>query len=157
MDARRRFQVTNLLLGLVTLGHALATWPRPAVAVLFGGGVAVAFLAELVVVRLGLLEHALTPAIAGVPLSFLVVWPGVIYLSLRTALLFIPPGVGAAVTAAVIATAVDVVTDPVGVGEEVWRYPEHRLSELRFNGVPWWNFVGWFVIAFTTTWPTLLV
>jgi uncharacterized membrane protein len=150
VDATRRFQVSNLAFAGVAAGHAFLTWPVRATVALFLGGVIVAFVAEVLVVRAGLLEHAIEPQFLGVPLSVLLVWPAVVYVALRVALVFTDPGLGAAGLAAVIATAFDVLTDPQGVAEGVWTYPDHRLSAPRFYDVPWWNFAGWFVIVFAS-------
>jgi putative membrane protein len=102
------------------------------------------------VVRRGVLEHALEPQVAGVPVTVVLVWPAVVYLCYRLALLAVSDPVPAAALAAVLATLSDVATDPVGVREGLWRYPPSRLSNPRFYGVPWWNFVGWLVIVFVT-------
>jgi putative membrane protein len=135
---------------VVTLGHALLTWRPASTAALFVGGGLLAFGAELVGVHTGLLEHELRPQIAGVPVSVILVWPAVVYATYRLALLAVPAGIPAATLAAVLATALDVLTDPNGVREGVWRYPEHPLSTPRFRGVPWWNFMAWFLLVFLT-------
>ncbi len=155
MDSRRRATLTFLTLATVALAHALATWPLERVVVLFVGGAAVAFLAEAVVIRLGLLEHHTAPRIAGVPLAVVAVWPGVVYGSYRLALVIVDAGVPAAALAAVVATLWDLLTDPNGV-DALWSYPLASLSEPRFRGVPWWNFVGWLLVVFVTAMlPTL--
>jgi len=156
MTPTRRYQVTNVVLFVATLGHALFTWPLRATAALFAGGVLVAFAAELVGVHAGMVEHALRPQPAGVPVTILAAWPSVVYLAYRVALLVVPAGVEAAAVAAVLATALDVVTDPNGVREGVWEYPDTALSEPRFRGVPWWNFAAWLLVVFVTALlPTL--
>ena len=156
MDSRRRATLTFLGLAALALAHALVTWPLERVVVLFGGGAAVAFVAEAVVIRLGLLEHHTAPRVAGVPLAVVAVWPGVVYVGYRIALLVVDPGVPAAALAAVVATLWDLLTDPNGV-DALWSYPPASLSEPRFRGVPWWNFVGWLLVVFVTAMlPTLV-
>lgn len=150
MDPRRRYQLSNLLLFALTIGHALLTWPLRETAALYAGGIMIAFAGEVAVVRGGLLEHELRPQLAGVPVSVLLAWPAVVYVFYRIALLVVPARVQAAAVAAVLATAMDLLADPNGVREGVWRYPERPLSEPRFRGVPWWNFAGWLVVVFLT-------
>lgn len=150
MDALRRYQVTNVALFAVAIGHALLTWSLEATTALFAGGILIAFAAEVVGVQSGLLDHSLQPQLAGVPVSILLAWPAVVYFCYRFALLVVPGGVQAAVLAAIIGTVLDVFTDPNGVREGVWRYPDHPFSEPRFRGVPWWNFAAWLAIIFVT-------
>jgi putative membrane protein len=99
----------------------------------------------------------LKPQLLGVPVTVVVAWPAIVYLAYRVALLVAPAGLEAAALAAVLATALDVPTDPHGVREGVWRYPESAVSEPRFYGVPWWNFLGWLVIVFATAMLPALV
>lgn len=148
MDVPTRYRATNAVLFVAALAHALATWPPAAVAGLFGGGIAVAFVAELAVVRAGLLEHHVGRRVAGVPAYVLLGWPAVVYVALRIALLALPPGPTAAAGAAVVATAGDAVADPRGVADGAWSYPDRPLSRPRYRGVPWWNFAGWLAVAF---------
>lgn len=145
----RRYAAGNLLLFAGALGHALLTRSLPAVLALFAGGALLAFLAEAAAVRSGLLCHRLHPKLAGVPLPIPLAWPGVTYVSYLAALLVVPSGVAAAALAALLATAADLLADPVAVREGVWVYPRSRLSEPRFRGVPWWNFLGWIALVFT--------
>lgn len=150
-------RATLLFLGFTTaaLAHALFTWPLDRVAVLFGGGTAIAFVAEALVIRAGLLEHHTGPQVAGVPLAIIAVWPSVVYLWYRIALVAVEPGVSGAALAAVLATSWDVITDPRGV-DDLWSYRPSSVSEPRFRGVPWWNFVGWVLVVFATAMlPTL--
>ena len=147
MDATARYQYTNVVLAALALAHALLTWPLRATLALAVGGALVAFVAEFAVIELGMLEHAMAPKIAGVPVAVVLVWPAIVYISLQFALLVTAPGVTAALLAAALGTAFDVLTDPQGVAEGVWSYPEHPLSRPRFFDVPLWNFVGWFVIV----------
>lgn len=150
METLRRYQLTNVGLFLVAIVHALVTWPLRATIALFVGGTLIAFVLEAVAITAGILEHDLHPQIAGVPVTVLFAWPSIVYLTYRVALFVAPSGVQAAVLAAVLATVVDVLTDPNGVDDGVWRYPESALSEPRYRGVPWWNFVAWLVIVFLT-------
>lgn len=150
MGALQRYQLANVGLFVASLAHALLTWPVRRIAALFLGGFLIASAAELAVVRSGLVKHNLRPRVAGVPVSILLVWPAIVYLSYRIALLFVPAGIEAAALAAAIATGIDVPTDPDGVENGVWEYPESPLSTPRFRSVPWWNFVGWFAIVFVT-------
>ena len=142
------FRLSLALTGLVALAHALLTWPVRAVLVLFLGGAALAFVAEAVVVRLGLLVHHTGPRVLGVPVLVLVAWPSVVYVWYQVALL-VADGTGAVALAAVLATLADVVVDPRGVADGYWTYPETWASRPRFRGVPWWNFVGWLVLVGT--------
>lgn len=150
MSAERRFVVGTLLLGGAALAHAALTWSVRPTIVLFGGCAVVAFLAEALVVRLGLLRHRVRPQVAGVPLVVLLAWPATVYVSYRAATFVLPPGVAAAALAAVAATLFDAATDPIGVAAGHWAYPESPLSRPRFRGVPWWNFAGWLVVVFVT-------
>lgn len=150
METLQRYQITNVGLFLVAFGHASLTWPPWPTTVLFLGGMGIAFVLEVVGVATGMLEHELEPQVAGVPLTVVLAWPSVVYLAYRVALLVAPAGVEAAAVAAVIATLTDVFTDPNGVREGVWHYPESSFSRPRFRGVPWWNFLAWLVIVFLT-------
>ncbi|MFB6218400.1 MAG: carotenoid biosynthesis protein [Halobacteriaceae archaeon] len=150
MAPLRRYQWTSAALFAAALAHALLTWPLRSAAALFAGGAALAFLAELLGVRAGLLAHELRPQLGGVPVVVVAVWPAIVYLCYRLALLAAPAGVRAAALAAGIGAVVDLFTDPNGVREGVWRYPEHPLSAPRLWGVPWWNFLAWFVLVFVT-------
>lgn len=148
MTSGRTFVTTTLGLGLVTLAHALVTWPIAATLALFGGGAAIAFVAEAVVVNLGWLEHHLGRTVAGAPLYVLFGWTGLTYLAFRTALL-VTDGWVAVVAAGSLATAYDMLTDHRGVEEGYWTY----LADLggpRYRDVPWWNFAGWFAISCLT-------
>ena len=150
MDERRAFAIATLLVAAAAVVHAVLTWPPRATLALFLGGAALALVAEAVVIRLGLLRHALTPQVAGVPLLVLLAWPATVYIFYRAAALVVAPGVPAAALAAVAATLYDVRVDPRGVQLGLWTYPESRLSRPRVRGVPWWNFLGWVGIVFVT-------
>jgi hypothetical protein len=148
MVSKRVFAATTIAVGSGSLVHAVVTWPLPATLSLFGGGVIVAFLAEAVAVNLGWLEHNIGPKAVGVPLYLLFGWPGTIYVAFRVALL-LTDGWGAVVVAAVLATTYDVFTDHMGVEEGHWTYTDD-LPGPRYRTVPWWNYVGWFLISCLT-------
>jgi putative membrane protein len=150
MDAVRRYLLTTSLIAVVAAAHALLTWPLQRTLVLFGAGMAIAAVLEAIGVALGLLVHEMRPQVAGVPLVVVAAWPGTVYLTYRLALLVAPAGWQAAALAALVGTAWDLATDPAGVSDGVWRYPDHPLSTPRYRQVPWWNFLAWFVIVFLT-------
>lgn len=119
---------------------------------------AIATPAEVIGVRTGLLKHQFRPQVAGVPLSIILGWPTVTYLSYRVALLGMPVGVEAAALAAVVATLADAVADPIMVRRGAWNYPTSALSRPRLAGVPWWNFAAWLGAIFSTALiPTVLL
>lgn len=144
----RTFVASVLAVGLVTLGHALVTWPLAATLALFGGGAIVAFLAEAVVIDRGWLVHHVGPKLAGVPLYVLFGWTGTIYVAARLALL-VTGGLPAVVLTASLATGYDLLTDHRGVAEGYWTYTDD-LPGPRLGTVPWWNFAGWFAISAVT-------
>lgn len=150
MSVRQRNQIPAVVLFALTLTHALVTWPLPTTAVLFAGGVAVAFPLEVIGVKAAILQHRFRPQVVGVPLTILLAWPAVVYPSYRLALLMTPAGTTAAALAAVIATLWDIVTDPIMVRRGAWTYPESPISRPRFYGVPWWNFATWPCVVFAT-------
>ena len=115
---------------------------------LFLGGAFIVFTAETIGVAAGLLEHRLEPQLLGVPAVILLGWPGLIYFALRLAQLLVGPGHAAALLAALIATTVDTVLDPIGVRAGAWRYPATPVSRYRHHGVPYWNTVAWFGTSF---------
>lgn len=155
MDRARGFVATTVLLGLIAIIHAAFTWPVTAVVALFGGGAAIAFVAEASVITLGWLEHHVGRSVSGVPVYVLFGWVAVIYVAFRVALL-ITTGIPAVAIAAVLATAYDVLTDYRGVEAGYWTYTDDRPGP-RFRGVPWWNYLGWLVISALTTLITLSV
>lgn len=146
----RRHVLVNVVLFVSTLGHALVTWPLADAVALFGGGVVVAFVAEAPAIRAGLFYHNLRPQVARVPVWVLFAWPAVVYVAVRVAAAFVDGAVATAALAAVLGTAMDVLTDPPAVEEGAWVYPERPVSEPRFRGVPWWNFAAWPVVVFVT-------
>lgn len=145
MSSDRLFVAFTVAIGVVALAHAAITWPLAATVAFFGGGAAVAFVAEAVVVDLGWLEHHVGPTVRGVPVYVLFGWTGVIYAAFRVALL-VTGGWTAIVAAAALATAYDVLTDHRGVADGRWTYTDD-LPGPRYRGVPWWNFAGWFAIG----------
>jgi uncharacterized membrane protein len=144
----RQFAATTVAVGLLALAHAAVTWPSAAVLAFFVGGATVAFLAEAVVIRLGWLEHHIGPKALGVPLYVLFGWTGAVYVAFRLSL-FVVDGWPAVVAAAALATAYDVLVDHRGVADGYWSYTDD-LPGPRYRGVPWWNFVGWFLISSLT-------
>lgn len=148
--AARRYAATNAVLFVLTLGHALATWPLSDVVALFGGGIVVAFVAEAPAIRAGFFYHNLRPQVARVPVWVLLAWPSVVYVAVRAAGLLVDGAVATAALAAVLGTSLDLFADPPAVEDGAWVYPDRPLSEPRFRGVPWWNFAGWLVVVFVT-------
>lgn len=150
MDDLQRHQVTNVVLFVLTLSHALLTWPLRATAALFLGGIAIAFALEVIGIRIGLFRHNFQPQIAAVPVTILLAWPAIIYLTHRVALLVTAAPLPAAALTAVIATVADALTEPIMIDKGAWEYPERPISRPRLYGVPWWNFVAWLGIVFVT-------
>jgi uncharacterized membrane protein len=146
-----RFRAGSLALAVLSVAHGVLTWGPVAASTFAGVAVALAFVSEVAVVATGLLEHYTRPKLAGVAVPALLGWIGVTYLGYRAALLVVPAGV-APLAAAVLATAFDVVADPVGVSDGLWSYPDSPVSEPRYRGVPWWNFAGWLVLVAAVTW-----
>ncbi|WP_275736778.1 carotenoid biosynthesis protein [Halorhabdus sp. SVX81] len=145
---RDSLAVMTLVVGLVGLSHAGFTWPHAATIALFGGGAIVAFVAEAIVINRGLLHHHIDPKLVGVPVYVLLGWTGVVYIAFRVALLW-TNGWLAVGTGAVLATGYDALVDHRGVIAGAWTYTDD-LPGPRFRGVPWWNYVGWFVISSVT-------
>ncbi|MFP4530689.1 MAG: carotenoid biosynthesis protein [Halodesulfurarchaeum sp.] len=137
-----------VLLGSLALIHAAISWPISATVAVFGGGAVIAFVAEALVSKLGLLEHHIGPKVLDVPLYVLFGWTGTIYVALRMASLF-SDGWLVVVLTGVLATSLDVLSDPSGVREDFWTYTDD-LPGPRYRGVPWWNFLGWFLISTLT-------
>ena len=148
MVSNRIFAATTITVGVISLVHAIVTWPVSATLALFGGGALVAFIAEAIAINLGWLDHNIGPKAVGVPLYLLFGWTGTIYVAFRVALL-VTDGWAAVAVAAVLATTYDVFTDHVGVEDGHWIYTDD-LSGPRYRGVPWWNYVGWLLISCLT-------
>src|SRR6056297_1678370 len=83
MPNARTFVGSVLALWAVALATALLTWPLEATVALFVGGAAIAYVAELVVIQLGWLEHPVGPKPRGVPLYVLAGWTGVVHVAHR--------------------------------------------------------------------------
>lgn len=145
LSSSRGYALTGAAIGAGALVHAAVVWPPAATVAFFGGGMAIAFLAEAVAINLGWLEHHIGPTVVGVPLYLLLAWPGTIYVVFRVVQLGLD-GWPAVVGTAMVATAYDVLADPQGVAEGHWSYTDD-LPGPRYRGIPWWNFVGWVVIS----------
>lgn len=148
MPGSRAFAATTVALGLVSLLHALLTWPPSATVAFFGGGALVAFVAEAIAIHAGWLEHHVGPKVVGVPVYALFGWTGAVYVAFRVALLA-TEGWAAVAVAAVLATAYDALADHRGVSDGHWTYTDD-LPGPRYRGVPWWNFAGWLVVSGVT-------
>lgn len=148
MPSSRSFALVTVAVGFVALAHAALTWPPEATLALFGGGAAIAFVAEAVVINLGFLEHRVCPKLLGVPLYVLFGWTGAVYVAFRMAFLA-TDGPSAVAVAATIATTYDLLVDHRGVAEGHWTYTDD-LPGPRFRGVPWWNYAGWVVVSSIT-------
>jgi uncharacterized membrane protein len=155
MPSNRAFAASVAAVGLVALVHAVLTWPPVAVLAFFGGGAAVSFVAEAVVINLGWLEHHVGPKVLGVPVYVLFGWTGAVYVAFRAALL-VTEGWLAVALAAVLATGYDVLVDHRGVVDGRWTYTDD-LPGPRVRGVPWWNFAGWLAISAVTAGLATLV
>lgn len=138
----------SIALGVIGLVHAALTWPTEATIAVFGGGVLIAFLGEVIAIQLGWLEHHVGPQLLGVPLFVLPAWTGVVYIAFRVALLS-TTGVIAVILAAGMATAYDILTDQQGVELGHWTYTDVGPGP-RHGEVPVWNYVGWFLISSLT-------
>lgn len=146
-DMPREGAVSGLLLvlGVSALVHAMLAW-SPVAAIQFGAvAVGLAFVAEVAVVQVGLLRHRLYPQVLGVPLAALAGWTFSIYVCFRLATFAVDPAFAPIVTAG-IATAFDLVLDPIGVRAGLWEYPRAGIPGPRFRDVPWWNFAGWLLL-----------
>lgn len=134
--------------GTIAFVHALLTWPLDAALALFGGGAALAFVGEAVAVNLDLLEHHVGPTVLGVPLYVLPGWVGAVYVWFRVALLAVDGG-AAVLLGAALATGLNVLTDHHGFEQGRWTYTDD-IPGPRHRGVPWWNYLGWFVVSAAT-------
>ena len=148
MLSGHRFALVAVLIGLITFLHGLVTWPLPAVLALFIGGALIAFGAEIIAIRTQALSHHIGPQVGGVPLYLLAAWPGTIYVAFRLSLL-VTEGWYAVFLCATLATIYDVFTDYRGVEAGNWSFTD-RIRGPTYRGVPWWNFVGWFLISCST-------
>lgn len=144
----RAFAVSTAAIGVLALAHAALTWPSGAVVAFFAGGVAIAFVAEAVVIHAALLEHHVGPKLLGVPLYVLLGWVGAVYVPFRIALL-VADGWPAVALGGVLATAWDAAVDNKGVEDGRWTYTGD-LPGPRHGPVPWWNYAGWLAISAAT-------
>jgi hypothetical protein len=152
----RRYVASQVGLFLLTLAHALYTWPLADTVALFAGGIAVAFLVEAPAVRVGLFRHYLRPRLVGIPVSILLAWPAVVYLAVRAASLVVDGPVAVAGLAAVLGTLADAVAEPGAVEDGAWEYST-TIPGPRVRDVPWWNAAGWLGVVFVTALlPTLV-
>lgn len=145
----RRYVAGQLGLFLLTLAHALLTWPLSETVALFAGGLAVAFAIEAPAIRAGLFTHHLRPQVAGIPVSILLAWPAVVYLAVRAASLIVDGALAVAAIAAVLATLADAAVEPHAVAVGAWEYAD-VIPGPRVRGVPWWNAAGWLGVVFVT-------
>ncbi|MDW8367998.1 MAG: carotenoid biosynthesis protein, partial [Abditibacteriales bacterium] len=115
-----------------------------------------AFVAEYVGVNyLHLLTHQVQPQIANVPTAILLGWYVALAASyaLASALWRGVGAWGAAVGTGMVATIYDLVVDPLGLAQGWWvwhqggSYAPSVLGANNIAGIPWGNFVGWFVLA----------
>jgi hypothetical protein len=143
----RTFVALTAGLGVAALAHAALTWPADAVVAFFGGGMAVAFVAEAAVINAGLLEHHIGPKVLGVPVYILPAWAGGLYVWFRVSLLVADGWLAVALTA-VLATAYDAAIDNRGVEDGRWTYSD--VPGPWHGRVPWWNYVGWLAISTAT-------
>lgn len=148
MTDSRTFAAITVTIGILALGHALYTWPLDATLALFLGGAAIAFIGEAFAIALDWLEHHIGPKVLGVPLYLLFGWTGVVYIAFRIALLS-TSGWVAVLLATGLATAYDIFSDNRGVADGHWTYTD-SLPGPRHGEVPWWNYVGWFLISSIT-------
>ncbi|MFB6170401.1 MAG: carotenoid biosynthesis protein [Haloarculaceae archaeon] len=147
-------------LGAVGVAFAATDWGVRDALVFAALAVALSFLAEAAVVRLGLLEHHVRPQVAGVPLAALCGWVGVTTFVVRGAYLlewYFPAWLPTPVLAGLFAVLVDGLVDQRGVDAGAWTYPDHPLSDPRSGDVPWWNYAGWLVLTAVLTWLAGLV
>lgn len=145
MPEDRQIVWTSVGLALLALAHAVLTWAPTATAALFLGGAVVAFVAEVLAVRTGWLDHHVEPQVLGVPPYVLAGWTAVIYGATRLALLAVD-GWLAVPIAAVLATGYDVLSDNYGVAEGYWTYDE-AVPGPWHGDVPWLNYAGWLVVS----------
>lgn len=148
MDRGRGLELTAVFLGSGSVLHAIFVWPVAQTLVFFGGGAVIAFVSEVVVVNRGWLVHRVTPQLLGVPVYAVCGWVGVIYAAYGVAAVVVSGWVVVPVTGG-IAASIDLVVDHRGVSAGLWTYTD-SVPGPRFRGVPWWNYVGWFLIAVVT-------
>lgn len=124
--------------------------------VFFAIAISVAFVSEYVSVNyLHLLTHRVQPQVANVPTAILLGW----YVALTASYAFasaIWRGVGVwgtAIGTGMIATIYDLAIDPLGLAQGWWvwhqggSYAPSVVGANNVAGIPWSNFMGWFVLS----------
>lgn len=88
-------------------------------------------------------SDAFPPRIGSVPLAIPFAWLAIVAMSSA----WIPKvrRVSFANTVATLAVGFDLLLDPVAVARQFWQW--HAVGDVAWYGVPWTNFVSWFVTA----------
>jgi len=98
--------------------------------------------------------EALVPLPGMVPLGVVLSWGTIIYAVLSTLRLLKLSRLSRPIVAGLLATAIDFVSDPAFVSLDFWIWAEPGA----WFGIPWTNYVGWFVIvAAYTLWHDVLL
>jgi len=154
-DGFAALQVANYLLTAGLLIHAWRNdrtlfWPMPA-------AIAYGFVIEYSQVSKAVPPYVYTQALLAlpgpVPLGVVLSWGTILYAVLATVRALAVPAWLAPVIAGLLATCLDLVSDPafVSLGFWLWKIPG------QWFGIPWTNYVGWFVIvASFTAWLGVL-
>lgn len=138
-------QALNYLLTAALMVHAWRRqralfWMIPA-AILFG------FVIEYSQVSKAIPPYRYTEALVAlpgpVPLGVVLSWGTIIYAVLTTARALALPGWLVPIVAGLLATSIDFVSDPAFVSLGFWIWAEPGA----WFGIPWTNYVGWFVIV----------
>lgn len=162
------FRVSNLLLFAGALSTTLnladsirTRGPLRAAAFFILATGTAAFGEILITGPFGLLRHRTRPRLKGVPISILLLWYNVICgsraaterilarlpLDERQRREALPPGT------ALVATSLDLVMDPFGLGEGLWEwkvdgaYASQIVGNNGRSGVPALNYLGWLVVV----------
>lgn len=86
--------------------------------------------------------------IAGkVPLGICVGWAATFYAVITTVKLLNLPKFMQPFISAVLAVSIDIVLDPIAVQMNMWTWTE----KTNWFGIPWSNYIGWFIIVFSLT------
>lgn len=159
-----------LMLSLVvgTTYHAIFTLERPRGFLLLGLGALIGFIAEAVSLRTGTVFGSLyvyrsTPVmLLGVPIEIIFFWSVFIYFGYSLTNSFLawsgfekpkkPYGTASQLVWLILldglfVTAIDVVMDPIKVAAGDWTWIEQGV----YFGIPFGNFVGWFLITIVVT------
>lgn len=144
----KRYSIISILLFVGGVTHAILFWPIRAAIAVFLGGMIIVFVAEVIVAKGNLVIHHVEPKFVDVPIYVLFGWPATVYILFRLAL-FVGDGMVAVGLTGIIAVLYDIPTEQNGLEHELWEYTEAGRGP-QFNGVPWWNFAGWFVISAVT-------